>query len=81
MEIMNNPVCLGLSNLDISKISIYEYWYKYLKLKYGNNVKIYFMDTGSFRVHVEKKDVYANLATGKNKKGIKLIKGKLGEKY
>ena len=55
MEIMNNPVCLGLSNLDISKISIYEYWYKYLKLKYGNNVKIYFMDTDSFRVHVEKK--------------------------
>ena len=81
MEIMNNPVCLGLSNLDISKISIYEHWYKYLKLKYGNNVKIYFMDTDSFRVYVEKKDVYTNLATGKNKKGIKLIKGKLGEKY
>ena len=70
MEIMNNPVCLGLSNLDISKISIYEYWYKYLKLKYGNNVKIYFMDTDSFRVNVEKKMFMQTLQQEKTKKEL-----------
>ena len=32
---MNKPACLGMSMLDISKTLIFEFWYDYLKPKYG----------------------------------------------
>ena len=32
---MNKPVYLGLPILELSKISIHEFWYDYVKPKYG----------------------------------------------
>ena len=32
---MNKPVFLGLSILELSKILTYEFWYGYVKAKYG----------------------------------------------
>ena len=32
---MNKPFYLGLSILEISKILTYDFWYDYVKLKYG----------------------------------------------
>ena len=32
---MNKLVYLGLSILDISKIKMYDFWYGYIKPKYG----------------------------------------------
>ena len=58
---MNNPVYLGLSILDIRKIVIYEYWYDYLKSNFDYNVKLCYMDTDSFIVHVKTKDADADL--------------------
>ena len=37
---MNNPVSLGLSILDMSKIVTCEYWYDYAKPKYKDNAKL-----------------------------------------
>ena len=37
---MNKPVCLGLSILDSSEILMYDFWYDYLKPKYGEKVKL-----------------------------------------
>ena len=51
--LMNKPVYLGLSILDLSKTGMYEFQYDYLKPKYGENVKFYYMDTDSFIVHVK----------------------------
>ena len=31
--LMNKPVCLGLSTLELSKILMYEFWYDYVKPK------------------------------------------------
>ena len=42
---MNKPIYLGLSILEISKILMYEFWYDYMKPKYGDNVKLCYMDT------------------------------------
>ena len=42
---MNKPIYLGLSILDISKTLMYEFWYNYMKPKYGDNVKLCYMDT------------------------------------
>ena len=37
---MNNPIYLGMSILDISKILMYEFWYNYIKPKYQNKAKL-----------------------------------------
>ena len=37
---MNKPIYLGLSILEISKILMYEFWYDYMKPKYGTDVKL-----------------------------------------
>ena len=37
---MNKPVYLGLSILDLSKTAMYEFWYGYVKPKYGKNAKL-----------------------------------------
>ena len=40
---MNKPIYLRLSILEISKTLMYEFWYYYMKPKYGNNVKLCYM--------------------------------------
>ena len=32
---MNQPVYLGLSKLYLNKLVVYEFWYDYVKPKYG----------------------------------------------
>ena len=44
---MNKPVYLGLSILELSKIVMYEFWYDYVKPKYGEKAKLCYMDTVS----------------------------------
>ena len=55
---MNRPVYLGLSILEISKTVIYEFWYDYVKLKYGEKAKLCYMDTDSFIVYIKTDDIY-----------------------
>ena len=59
---MNKPVYLGLSNLEISKTLMYEFWYNYMKPKYGDNMKFGYMDTDSFIMHIKTEDFYKNIA-------------------
>ena len=59
---MNKPIYLGLSILEISKILIYEFWYDYMKPKYGDNVKLCFIDTDSFIMHIKTEDFYKYIA-------------------
>ena len=42
---MNKPVYLGFSILELSKIVMYDFWYKYVKPKYCENAKLRYMDT------------------------------------
>ena len=58
---MHKPAYLGLSILDLGKTVIYEFWYDYLKAKYGENTKICYVDTDSFIVHVKTDDVYEDI--------------------
>ena len=41
---------------------MYDFWYDYIKPKYGENAKLCFMDTGIFIVHVKTKDIYKDIA-------------------
>ena len=54
---MNKPVYLGLSILEISKTLMYEIWYDYMKPKYGNNVKLFYMDTDGFIMHIKTEEI------------------------
>ena len=55
---MNKPIYLGLSILDISKITMYEFWYDYVKIKYEDKARLCYMDTDSFVVNIKTKDFY-----------------------
>ena len=60
--IMNKPDYLGLLILDLSKTIRYEFWYDYVKPKYGGKVKLCYVDTDSFITLVKTEDVYKDIA-------------------
>ena len=41
---------------------MYEFWYDYVKPKYGANAKLCHIDTDSFIVHVKADDIYKHIA-------------------
>ena len=59
---MNKPIYLGLSMLEISEILMYEFWYDYMKPKYGDNLKLCYMDTDSFIMNIKTEGCYKNNA-------------------
>ena len=65
---MNKPIYLGLSILEISKLLMYEFWYDYMKPKYGNNVKLCYMDTDSFIANIKTEDFYKDIANDVEKR-------------
>ena len=65
---MNKPVYLGLSILEISKTLMYGFWYVYIKPKYSDNVKLCYMDTDSFIMHIKTEDFYKDIANDVEKR-------------
>ena len=59
---MNTSVYLGVSILDISKILMYEFWYDYIKPKYGDRTKLCYMDADNFIPHIITEDFYEDIA-------------------
>ena len=59
---MNKPVYLGMSILDLSKTVMYDFYYNYIKPKYGNKAKLLFTDTDSFLFEIQTKDFYNDIA-------------------
>ena len=49
--LMNKAIFLGLSILELGKIVMYKFWYDYVKLKYEEKVKLFWMDTSNFFVN------------------------------
>ena len=50
---LNKPMYLGLSILEISKTLMYEFRHDYIKPKYGDSVKLCYMDTDGFIMHIK----------------------------
>ena len=51
--LINKPVYLGLTILDLSKTVMCEFQYDYVKPKYDKNAKLCYMDTDNFIVYVK----------------------------
>ena len=58
---MNKPIHLRLSILELSKILIYEFWYDYVKLEYGERAKLCYINTDSFIVYIKIDDIYKDI--------------------
>ena len=59
---MNKPIYLGMSILDISKMFKWDFWYDYLKSKYGDKVKLCYTDTDRFIIHIITEDFFADIS-------------------
>ena len=59
---MNKPIYLAMSILDISKTLMYEFWYNYIKPKYGDQAKLCYVDTDSFVIYIKTEDFYKYIA-------------------
>ena len=59
---MNKPVYLGMCILDLSKVIMFDFHYKYIKPKYENKAKLLFTDTDSFLYEIETEDFYKDIA-------------------
>jgi len=58
---MNKPVYVGAKILDLSKLLMYDFLYNYLKPKFGDRVKVLYMDTDSFVLFIESSDIEKEL--------------------
>ena len=47
---------------------MYEFWYDYMKPKYGNRVKLCYVDTDSFIMNIKTNDFYKDIANDVEKR-------------
>ena len=65
--VLNKPIIIGFAVLDMSKVLMYDFHYNTMKAKYQNKCKLLFTDTDSLCYEIETEDVYADMATFKDK--------------
>ena len=65
---MNKPIYLGLAILSLSKILMYDYWYNEMKPKYKDRIRLCYMNTDSFIIHIKTEDFYKDIADDVEKK-------------
>ena len=65
---MNKPIYLGLAILSLSKILIYDYWYNEMKPKYKDRIRLRYMDTDGFIMHIKTEDFFKDIADDVEKK-------------
>ena len=59
--LLNRPIYVGFTILDLSKYLMYDFYYNELKVMYGENVKLLFTDTDSLCILVKTKDMYEDM--------------------
>ena len=64
---MNKPIYLGKVILDLSKTLMFEFWYDYIAPKYGDKVKLCYIDTDSFIMHIKADDFCKDISADVDK--------------
>ena len=60
--LMDKLIAVRQAVLDISKNLMYEFWYEYLKPMNQNNIKLCYMDTDSFIIHIQTDDFLKDIS-------------------
>ena len=58
---LNRPIFAGFTILELSKVLMYSFHYKYVKEKYGSRAKLLFTDTDSLCYEITTQDLYQDL--------------------
>ena len=58
---LNKPIAVGFCILELSKLFMYDFWYGFLRAKYGRRCRLLFTDTDSLCCEIETSDVYADM--------------------
>ena len=56
--LLDKPIYVGATILDLSKLHLYKFHYEYIKANYGNKAQLMFTDTDSLTYEIETDDVY-----------------------
>ena len=59
--VLNKPIFVGMSILDLSKHLMYDIYYNQLKEQYGDKCNVLYTDTDSLLLHIETDDVYKDI--------------------
>lgn len=63
--VLNRPIYVGFSVLDLSKTLMYDFHYNYVKSKYGSRAQLLFTDTDSLCYEITTDDLYHDLKDDK----------------
>ena len=59
--LLNRPVYVGMSVLDLSKHLMYDFYYNELKKQYGEHCQLLYTDTDSLLLEIKTEDVYKDM--------------------
>ena len=59
--LFNRPIYVGMCVLELSKLLMYNFYYDYLKVKYGDKCGLLYTDTDSLLLDVETEDFYKDM--------------------
>nr|XP_042902165.1 uncharacterized protein LOC122270103 [Parasteatoda tepidariorum] len=59
--LFNKPIPVGMSILDLLKHLMYHFYYNVMRPKYGENIKLLYMDTDSYIYDIQTEDLYEDM--------------------
>ena len=62
---LKKPACVEMCIIYLSKVLMYEFYYDYIKNKYGNKSGLLFTDTDSLMYEVKSEEVYEDFSKDK----------------
>ena len=59
---MNVPIYIGFTILEVSKTVMWQFFYDYLKPKYGDKIELCYTNTDNFILYIKAEDFYEDIS-------------------